>query len=31
MQRAFRENHLPFNLFKYLFFKGLKLKEYRLP
>jgi glycosyltransferase involved in cell wall biosynthesis len=29
LQRAFRENNLPFNLLKYLFFKGLKLREYR--
>ena len=27
MQRAFRENGLPFNLFKYLFCKGMKVKE----
>lgn len=28
MHRAFKENGLPFNLPKYLFYKGLKIKEY---
>ena len=28
LQRAFRENDLPFNLIKYLFYKTLKLKEF---
>ena len=28
LQRVFRENGLPFNLFKYLFYKTLKLKEF---
>ena len=30
MQRAFKENGLQFNLLKYLFYKGLKIKEYLL-
>ena len=28
LKRAFKENGLPFNLFKYLFFKGAKIREF---